>query len=383
MKKELKRVMSAVVATALLASGFAGCGNAATSTEKSTTSSAATSTATSEDKSTNAGDLKITVSHQPYSHALPTYIGLQEGDFEKNGVDVNVLWFTSGNTQNEALGANEWGAGACGTPPAISAGIAYDAKIIGLNVDDTISCNYWVRPDSDIAKISGEVEGHPDILGNADTWRDKTILCPTQTSAHYMLIATLNAMGLTQNDVNIVPMDVPSAYAAFKSGQGDIVALWAPQSYTAQDEGWVMASSGVASGETMPTVFVASQKAIDENWDAVYAWLKTWFEVADKYRDDTETQAKDLLQMQLDNGIDTDEAQATRFVEERPLPSLESNVEWFKGEEGSRPCYEAVYKIVQFFVDQGTYTEDDLQRLKDNHFIDSEFIDAMAKEAGL
>lgn len=383
MKKELKRVMSAVAATALLASGFAGCGNAATSTEKSTTSSAATSTATSEDKSTNAGDLKITVSHQPYSHALPTYIGLQEGDFEKNGVDVNVLWFTSGNTQNEALGANEWGAGACGTPPAISAGIAYDAKIIGLNVDDTISCNYWVRPDSDIAKISGEVEGHPDILGNADTWRDKTILCPTQTSAHYMLIATLNAMGLTQNDVNIVPMDVPSAYAAFKSGQGDIVALWAPQSYTAQDEGWVMASSGVASGETMPTVFVASQKAIDENWDAVYAWLKTWFEVADKYRDDTETQAKDLLQMQLDNGIDTDEAQATRFVEERPLPSLESNVEWFKGEEGSRPCDEAVYKIVQFFVDQGTYTEDDLQRLKDNHFIDSEFIDAMAKEAGL
>ena len=375
--------MSAVVATALLASGFAGCGNAATSTEKSTTSSAATSTATSEDKSTNAGDLKITVSHQPYSHALPTYIGLQEGEFEKNGVDVNVLWFTSGNTQNEALGANEWGAGACGTPPAISAGIAYDAKIIGLNVDDTISCNYWVRPDSDIAKISGEVEGHPDILGNADTWRDKTILCPTQTSAHYMLIATLNAMGLTQNDVNIVPMDVPSAYAAFKSGQGDIVALWAPQSYTAQDEGWVMASSGVASGETMPTVFVASQKAIDENWDAVYAWLKTWFEVADKYRDDTETQAKDLLQMQLDNGIDTDEAQATRFVEERPLPSLESNVEWFKGEEGSRPCDEAVYKIVQFFVDQGTYTEDDLQRLKDNHFIDSEFIDAMAKEAGL
>lgn len=383
MKKELKRVMSAVVATALLASGFAGCGNAATSTEKSTTSSAATSTATSEEKSTNAGDLKITVSHQPYSHALPTYIGLQEGDFEKNGVDVNVLWFTSGNTQNEALGANEWGAGACGTPPAISAGIAYDAKIIGLNVDDTISCNYWVRPDSDIAKISGEVEGHPDILGNADTWRDKTILCPTQTSAHYMLIATLNAMGLTQNDVNIVPMDVPSAYAAFKSGQGDVVALWAPQSYTAQDEGWVMASSGVASGETMPTVFVASQKAIDENWDAVYAWLKTWFEVADKYRDDTETQAKDLLQMQLDNGIDTDEAQATRFVEERPLPSLESNVEWFKGEEGSRPCDEAVYKIVQFFVDQGTYTEDDLQRLKDNHFIDSEFIDAMAKEAGL
>ena len=126
---------------------------------------------------------------------------------ETDGLDINVLWFTSGNTQNEALGANEWDAGACGTPPAIAAGVAYDAKIIGLNVDDTISCDYWVRPDSDIAQITGEIEGHPDIMGNADTWKGKTILCPTQTSAHYMLICTLSTMGLTQNDVNIVPMD--------------------------------------------------------------------------------------------------------------------------------------------------------------------------------
>lgn len=43
-----------------------------------------------------------------------------------------------------------------------------------------------------------------------------------------MLIATLSAMGLTQNDVSIVHMDVPSAYTAFKAGQGDIVALWDP-----------------------------------------------------------------------------------------------------------------------------------------------------------
>lgn len=388
MEVRVKKVVSMILSSALLVTGLAGCGSTSTSSASAGSTSSSSGTANVNVASTTGGtaatgDLSVTISHQPYSHALPTYIGLQEGDFEKNGLDINVLWFTSGNTQNEALGANEWDAGACGTPPAIAAGVAYDAKIIGLNVDDTISCDYWVRPDSDIAQITGEIEGHPDIMGNADTWKGKTILCPTQTSAHYMLICTLSTMGLTQNDVNIVPMDVPSAYAAFKSGQGDIVALWAPQSYSAENEGWVKVSSGVATGETMPTVFVASQKAIDENWDGVYAWMKTWFEVADKYRDDTESQAKYLLQMQKDNGIDTDIDQATRFVTERPLPSVKDNVEWFKGEEGSRPCDDAVYKIVQFFVDQGTYTEDDMQKLKDNHFLDSEFIDALAKEEGV
>ena len=116
----------------------------------------------------SADDLSITLSHQPYSHALPSYIGEEEGIFEENGLNTEIL-FSSGNTQNEALGANEWDAGACGTPPAIAAGIAYNAKIVGFSVDDTVSVDYWVRADSDIAAISGEVEGYPDILGNADT----------------------------------------------------------------------------------------------------------------------------------------------------------------------------------------------------------------------
>lgn len=330
-----------------------------------------------------ADDLSITLSHQPYSHALPTYIGMQEGVFEENGLETEVLWFSSGNTQNEALGADEWGAGACGTPPAIAAGIAYDAKIVGLSVDDTVSCDYWVREDSEIAGITGEVEGHPDIMGNAETWKGKTILCPTQTSAHFMLIATLNAMGLTQEDVNIVPMDVPSAYTAFKSGQGDIVALWDPQSYQAEEEGWIKVSSGEASGESMPTVLVASQKAIDENWDAVYSWIKNYYEIAEIYKEDIDTQSKYLLEMQLDNGIDTTEELAKRFVEDRPLPTLEDNIEFFKGEPGSRKADEVISKIIKFFVDQGTYTEKDQKKLEEGGFVDGQFIKALAEEKGL
>lgn len=372
MKKKVKKLLTVLVTTGVLASLLAGCSSSASSSD-----SAASETSSAEE------DLSIVVSHQPYSHGLPSYIGDIEGTFAENGLDMEILWFTGGNTQNEALGANEWDAGAYGSAPAIAAGIAYNAKIIGIHVGDNVSLGYWAREDSDIAQIQGEVEGYPDIYGNADTWRGKTILCATSTSVHFGLIATLSKLGLTQNDVNIVHMDVPSAFTAFKAGEGDIVALWDPQNYDAEEEGWVKVSSGTAFSEEFPTVFVASEQAIEENWDAVYEWFKTSLEICETYVDDLDTQAAYLLQMQLDNGIDTDEEQAYRFVSDRPLPTLEKQIEYFSGEYGSRKMDEVMEGVIDFFVDQGSYTEEDKQTLIDNGFIDGQFIEALAAERGL
>ena len=44
---------------------------------------------------------------------------------------------------------------------------------------------------------------------------------------------------------------------------------------------------------------------------------------------------------------------------------------------------EVVNKIVQFFIDQGTYTDDDMTTLKENGFVDGEFIRAIAEEKGI
>lgn len=374
MKSRSKKLVALLTAVGLVTASLAGCGGAK--------EEEAPAPASSGDE-VAAKELSIVASHQPYSHGLPSYIGDQEGAFSETGLNMEILWFSGGNTQNEALGADEWEVGAYGSAPAIAAGVAYNAKIIGIAVEDSVSIDYFVRPDSEIAQIQGEVEGYPDIYGNADTWRGKTILCATSTSVHFGLVATLSKLGLTQNDVNIVHMDVPSAYAAFKAGEGDVVALWDPQSYQAEEEGWVRVSCGEAAGEEFPTILVASEKAIEENWDAVYAWMKTYLEICDKYKDDNEGQAAYLLDMQLDNGIDTDEAMAQRFIEDRPLRTLEDNIEYFKGEPGSRKMDAVMENVIDFFVDQGSYTEEDKQSLVDNGFIDSEFIQAIAEEKGL
>ena len=147
----------------------------------------------------------LVIGNQPYTQGIPIYLAEEEGLYE--GLEVESLMFVSGNTQNEALGADEWEVGVTGLPPAIFGGVSYGLKIIGFSVDDTVSPRFYVRPDSDILTVQGAVEGCPDMYGNADTWRGEQIICPTATSSHLMLVVVLEKLGLTEQDVEIVHME--------------------------------------------------------------------------------------------------------------------------------------------------------------------------------
>ena len=131
----------------------------------------------------------LNVAHMPYIHALPTYYGVTTGyTKETYGLDVNLMMFTSGPAVNEALGANEWDVAAYGAPPGIMGGMAYNSKLIGFSVNDTATQELWVRPDNPIAQISGQADGYPDVLGDAESWKGQTVLIPTSTTLHYILL---------------------------------------------------------------------------------------------------------------------------------------------------------------------------------------------------
>ncbi len=324
----------------------------------------------------------LTASGQPYSHTLPAWLGMNDGKFEEAGIDFDLLFFTGGAPQNEALGADEWEVGTMGSPPSITGGIAYGVKVIGFGSPDNKAVTIWARPDSDIAQIQGEIDGYPDIYGNADTWRGKTILCPTTTSAHFTLIATLKTMGLTSDDVEIIDMGVPQAFTAFKAGEGDIACLWDPQGFNAEEEGWVCVSSGDASKEEMPTVIVASEKAIAEKHDEILEYLDIYFQETEAYADDLDAYGQAMYDIGLENGLDQEPDVARRAAENRPLPTLDDEIEWFKGEVGSRKADTVMQNLMDFFVYTGTIEEADKQTLIDNGFIDGQFIEELAARYG-
>lgn len=324
----------------------------------------------------------LNLGHQPYSHALPVYVADKEGKFEELGYDANILMFTSGPSQNEAMGAGEWSIGALGTPGALSGAIAYDSKIIGVSVDDSVSVDFYARPDDEIVTSGTHVEGNEGILGDAESWRGKTIIIPTATNIHLYLMVILEDLGLTQEDVNIVHMEVAQAYTAFQAGEGDIVGLWDPQSYFAEDDqDWVKVASSDVTGVKVPTVIVATEDTVNNHPEMIMDFLRVYFETSDELMADITLQEELLLEMQLDSGLTTDEKTAKRFVEDRPLPTIQDNVEWFTAAEGGQsPLEESIILAMEFFISQGSYTQEDLDRLIENSFIDGSFIMQLAEE---
>ncbi|MCI8852266.1 MAG: hypothetical protein HFI32_02020 [Lachnospiraceae bacterium] len=321
------------------------------------------------------GKASLTIGNQPYTQGIPIYLAEEEGLYE--GIETESLVFVSGNTQNEALGANEWEVGVTGLPPAIFGGVSYGLKIIGFSVDDTVSPRFFVRPDSDILTVQGAVSGCPDIYGNADTWRGKQILCTTATSAHLMLVATLEKLGLTEADVEIVHMDPSQALTAFKAGEGDVLACWPPIAYSV-DESWVMAASGVATGEQIPIVVVASEKALAEKRDVVKSWLKQYYEHCESMAGDLDRLAQTLKTMELDNGLTIDDEGARKIVEERPLPTLEEQLRIFGGEPGQTEADAIVMKYVDIFTEEGRISKEDRDALAESGFVDSSLLQEIA-----
>lgn len=326
-------------------------------------------------ESARAGEMRpLRIAIMPHSHGLPVYIAQQEGLFKEAGLDAKVLIFNSGPPMNEALGANEWDVGIIGPVPALAGGIVYNTNLIAFAQDDTMAVNYWARPGSPIASITGKVPGSPGIMGDAETWRGKTLLCPLATNAHLMLVATLNKLGLTEADVSIIPMEVPQAFAAFKSGHGDVVTLWDPQSTSAKNEGWVMVSSGPASGEEAYLVVVASENAMKKQRGELLDFLRVFYKVTEKYKDDKKAYFDYLKKFQTENGLDVTDFMVQKVVNERPMPTLADQKRLWVGEAGKRRVDHIMDTVMNYFIGQGSFEPEDKKYLDDRGFIDDSFI---------
>ncbi len=357
MQKRFVRIICIVLASLFMVYPLAGCSSAQSDSDV------------------------LNVSLQTTAQGVPAYAAEVDGLNEAAGLAVDFTVYANGPAQNEALGANEWDVATMGSPPAIMANIAYDAKIIAFVLMEA-STEFWVRPDSDIAQISGQVEGYPTILGNADTWRGKTILCPVATTSHFILLTLLELMGLTEDDVNIINMEVGQAYTAFKAGQGDIVTLWDPTSFSAADEGWVRAAYGPDIPAYTPCVLVASQKAIEEKPELIQKWVNTYFDAVESHPDDSSYLAGHAYTLLNDNNVTVTEDESVEFIERKKFYTRTEALEFFEPEDGDSLAWQYINEIIEFFVDQGSISQEEWDALKERGIFDTSFLRAAQDDAG-
>jgi len=147
------------------------------------------------------------------------------------------------------------------------------------------------------------------------------------------------------------------------------------------EEDWVMAASGVATGEQIPIVVVASEKVLAEKRDLVKSWLKQYYQHCESMAGDMDKLAETLETLELDNGLIIDEAGARKIVEERPLPTFSQQAELFEGEKGQTKADEIVMKYVDIFVTEGRISEEDREKLTAEGFIDNSLLMEIAEES--
>ncbi|KUO77711.1 MAG: hypothetical protein APF77_13295 [Clostridia bacterium BRH_c25] len=332
--------------------------------------------AAGEDKPKEKVSLKI--SHHPYLHALPGYYAEENGLYDEAGFDYSVTMYAGGPPQNEALASDAWEVGTTGTGGAILGALGYNLKVIGFTSSDTNTTDLWVRPDHPLAKTVGEIPQFPKLHGTPEQWKGLTVICPSATSTHMVLLTALDALGLKESDIKMVDMAVAQGFPAFKAGQGDMVALWSPFGFLAEKEGWVKVASAADLNVVLPCLIVASEKAVKERPEVVQKWLENYLKGADALREDPAKAADLLFAFEKENGIKLSEEDAKLEIQYRPIPELEEQKKLFdKNGKQLSDAESILLTFVDFLVAQGRLKPEDKQKLLDNKFVDASFLEAI------
>jgi NitT/TauT family transport system substrate-binding protein len=197
------------------------------------------------------------------------------GLWEEAGLDANLIPFTNGPTQIQAMAAGSLdvgyiGGGATWMP-------ATGQAVIIAPSEATYGDFLIAHPDSGATNIS-DLEG-------------LRVGVPEGGSGEMILGLALEEAGLSDEDITKVPLDPPAVVSSFVSGQIDVAAIFSPLSDQIMQE--VPDATVLANNRDFPeTVFlgawVASNQAIAEKPGAVKQFLDVYYEVNDYRVENTE-----------------------------------------------------------------------------------------------
>ena len=304
----------------------------------------------------------VKVSGQPDHAAYLTQLIIKNGWDKELGFNMELIYFDSGMAQIEALPAKQWVTGTMTAVPWLVGAVRYGLYAAALANDDTTSNLVLVRPDSPILKVKGANPDFPETFGSADTVRGKTILTTTVSSAHYALSMWLKRLGLEDKDVVIKNMEQAQALAAYESGIGDAIVLWAPSMFVGMERGWKPVNIGAQKGANTPSVICVDKEWGDKNPEQVALVLKAYFKAIDKIRADNVNQAEAFSKWLNDwAGIEMPTQYAAIDIKNHTVWTLQEQLALFNETKGDSEVEKWITLLGDFFVEQGRFKPDEIK----------------------
>ena len=302
---------------------------------------------------------------------IPWYAKSQGWDKEE-GLDLELLYFDSGMAQMEALPARQWVLGATGGVPMTMGSLRFGAYMLGEGNNESHANAVFVRPDSPIMKVKGWNKDFPEVYGSPELIKGKTILVTTVSSVHYAMSSWLKVFGLKDSDVIVKHMDQSSIMAAFEAGVGDMGAIWAPYSYTAEEKGWEIAGDVASCGAALTICLVGDKKFCDENPEIVAKFLKIYMRGVDVLKKEGSSPRLVKLYKQFYQewaGMELTDKMAKKDIDMHPVWSLDEQLALLDSSKGESTAARWQRLIAEFFAAQGKITPAELKKLTDGGFM--------------
>ena len=323
MKKALSLIMSVVLVIGVLSS----CGS---------------NTGEEESKTVRVGTL-------PFAGSVPVAYALEQGYFDEAGITVEQYEFATGAPMNEAFAAGQLDVAVIGLAGVVSMS-AGNAVCVYETKEASGGNGIFVREDSPLA--SGDF--------TAEDLKGITIIGQLATSSQLMTIQFLEEYGLTQEDINFTNMDTGADYQAFKSGEGDAVALMTPYAWNAEDDGYVCIYNFAEECPYMvPDTMLVTKDYMESSRDLVKQFLEVYLKALEELRADD--------QLMFDTSKEYYAACGREYQDEYVQLDLETRHLLAK-EDISQPDYvfgQGMWEVAKIFVQSGQIEEANLQNVID------------------
>ena len=124
---------------------------------------------------------KLETGWLPEHETFLIWYAKEKGWDKEEGLDIEMLLFSSGMAQLNALPAGEWVLAGTGAVPGMMGALRYGTYTIAVTNDESYTNALLLRPDSPILKTKGYNKDYPEVYGHPDDVRGKTFLITTMS----------------------------------------------------------------------------------------------------------------------------------------------------------------------------------------------------------
>lgn len=194
-----------------------------------------------------AAQTPINISYQPALYwALPFHIATEKNWWGEVGLKPSFTTFPAGAPQVAAAQAKSWDVGGTGSVPAVLGAARFGLLTIGITNDESQANALLVRGDKFDA-----------VKANPASIKGQKILLTTNSTGDYAVQSCLTKFGLKKSDVQLVNLGQAQIISAVSSNNGDLVGVWAPNTYTLEEKtGAKTLCNGKDAGAIVPGALV-------------------------------------------------------------------------------------------------------------------------------